>query len=331
MPVTSTQALRRRSGFSLVELLVVMTLLSVIGTAITALLVRQQRFHTAVISVTESRARMRDISTILPTDMRGVSSVGNDFLEIGLTALQFRAFVGTTIFCNASARAPSTSAVVEIPPRQLTSGSVLSAWINDPQAGDVVFLYDDGTEIGNADDRWRAHVITAVDTSSGAAWCPQFTANDAAIGQRLRFTVSPAPRTTVKLGAPIRIAREVRYSIYQASDDLWYVGYQQCTPDDTEGVPGDCEDAEVLAGPVLPATTSAGTSGLFFLYYNQRDQPVTSVSYVTNADGELVPTDTIARIEIGIRTSSAGLHAGTTAHTTATDSLMFTIGIRNRI
>ena len=76
---------RRRSGLTLIELMVVAVLLSIIGAMLTALLVRQQRFHRAVTSVTDSRARMRDIATILPTDLRSVSTVDGDLITRGVT------------------------------------------------------------------------------------------------------------------------------------------------------------------------------------------------------------------------------------------------------
>ena len=141
---------RVRSGFSLTELMIVVTLMGLIGTMLTSVLVRQQRFHRAVTSVTDARARMRDIATILPTDLRGISSIENDILVFNDTSLQFRAFIGTSIVC----RYKSTTEI-DLPPRVLASGNVISAWINPPTTDDIAFIYDEGTEAGNADDRWR--------------------------------------------------------------------------------------------------------------------------------------------------------------------------------
>src|SRR2546428_41937 len=153
---------RRRAGFTLIEMMIVVALLGLIGSMLTTVLVRQQRFHRAVASVTDARARMRDIATILPTDLRGISTAGGDILDMSLTSLQFRAFVGTSIVCNFATAAGVTPAIIELPPQILTptapsnssttAATVLTAWINPPEVGDIAYVYDDGPEPGNADD-----------------------------------------------------------------------------------------------------------------------------------------------------------------------------------
>ena len=111
--------------------MIVVVLIGVIGGSLTTLLVRQQRFHRAVSSVADSRSRMRDVATILPTDLRSISTVAGDVLAISLTSVQFRAFVGTAVLCDYG-----SALTIDIPPRVLNSGNVLSAWINPPVAGD---------------------------------------------------------------------------------------------------------------------------------------------------------------------------------------------------
>jgi prepilin-type N-terminal cleavage/methylation domain-containing protein len=326
---------RRRSGFTLIELMIVVVLLGLIGTMLTGVLVRQQRFHRAVASVTDARARMRDIATILPTDLRGISSAGKDILAISDTSMQFRAFLGSSILCRYGA-----ADQIELPPQVLTPTaptnsvttrpSVLTAWINPPGINDVAFIYNDSLNAGNADDSWTR--FTIIDTSSVTtdAYCPS-TANPtftkaADIGKRrykLQLDANPN-QAQVKIGAPMRFAREVRYSIYLASDNQWYVGYQTCAANATVTLPGVCGTREVLAGPVLAATTDTLTSGLFFVYYNKKGTRLTALS----------AADTIARISVGVRTMSESLRRATSTNNTTFsggDSVRFTVGIRNRI
>ena len=131
----------RPDGFTLIELMIVVALLGIIGAMLTTILVRQQRFHRAVTNLTDTRARMRDIATIMPTDLRSVSTAGKDLLAISDTSMQFRAFIGASIMCRfASAQ------VIELPPKNLASKSVLTAWINPPAPNDIVYVYDDGTQ-----------------------------------------------------------------------------------------------------------------------------------------------------------------------------------------
>lgn len=314
-----------RRGFTMIELMIVVVLLGLIGTMLTTILVRQQRFHRAVANVTDSRARMRDISTIMPTDLRSISTAGRDLLLITDTTMQFRAYVGASIMCRFAA-----ATVIELPPRRLASGNVLTSWINPPAPNDIAYLYDEGTQGGNADDNWMPYVITDTVSATDASWCPTSTtpayttaADNGA--RRYRITLGTAPNAVqVETGSPIRFAREVRYSIYQASDNQWYVGFQRCTPNATYGTPGTCGTREVLAGPVLAGTADTLTSGLFFVYRNKAGTRLTTLS----------ATDTIARVGVGIRTTSESLLKATTksgGSMVGGDSARFTIGFRNRI
>lgn len=305
--------------------MIVVVLVGIIGTALTLVLMRQQRFHRSVVSITDARARMRDVATILPTDLRSISTSSDDILAISETSIQFRAFTGTSIVCNY----PSAT-VVELPPRKLASGTVLTAWINPPAPGDIAYLYNDSTQSGNVDDVWSRFAITDTISSTNAAWCgaglsPAFTTADDNAARRYRITLGAAPNPTrIKLGAVIRFAKEVRYSAYQASDDQWFVGYQTCTPNVDPTLPGACGATEMLAGPILPASSDTTTSGLFFVYYNKAGTRMSA----------LAANDTIARISVGVRTTSESLRQAASTKLssfTGGDSLRFVVGFRNRI
>jgi prepilin-type N-terminal cleavage/methylation domain-containing protein len=324
---------RSRAGFTLAELMIVATLMGIIGALLTALLVRQQRFHRAVAALADSRARMRDIETILPTDLRGISTVGGDLYEISDTSIQFRAFTGASVLCAM----PSTT-LIEVPPKVMAIptgatnqvGTVLTAWINAPLANDQVFIYNDSSSQGNADDSWQRLTVSTVDSSTDFSpnAClstnafPVITAADNA-SRRYRFTLGSTLSPWIRVGSPIRFAREVRYSGYVGADNQWYVGYQTCTPTATGTTAGTCGTREVLAGPIKPLTADTLTSGLFFVFYDQYGIRKTAIS----------ASDTLARISVGIRTTSESLRraSGSSATITGGDSLRFTVGIRNRI
>lgn len=321
--MTSIHNRRTRSGFTLIEIMITVTLLGIVGAVVTTVLVRQQRFHRAVSQVTDARARMRDIATILPTDMRSISTAGKDILAISDTSMQFRAFVGSSIVCNYG-----STTIIELPPQELANGNVLASWINPPAPNDLAYLYDNGTGTGNSDDSWSVFTITDTTSAANSAWCPTsttFTTAADAAARRYRITLSAAPnQTRIVKGAPIRFAREVRYSIYLASDAQWYIGYQTCTPNASYGSPGTCGSREVLAGPVKPGTADTLTSGLFFVYRKRDGTRMTALS----------ASDTIASVNVGIRTTSGSLLGATSSQAASMqggDSIRFTIAIRNRI
>jgi hypothetical protein len=284
--------------------------------------------------MTDARARMRDIEAIMPTDLRGISSVAGDIYTMAPNELQFRAFSGASVLCSYVVGAAT---VIELPPNAMVVpdsarnafGTVLTSWINAPVVGDQVFLYSDSTAAGNSDDSWTHFTITAVDSSTdfGPNSClstnaiPVIQAGDDA-SKRYRLTLSAAPSPLqILVGAPIRFAREVRYSGYEGADAKWYIGYQTCTPSGGSE-PGSCGDREVLAGPVLPISTDTTTSGLFFVFYNQ-----VGTRLMANRDTSL------ASISVGIRTTGESLRRGSSSSESiaAGDSLRFVIGIRNRI
>lgn len=324
-----------RAGFTLTELMIVATLMGIIGSLLTALLVRQQRFHRAVSALADSRARMRDIETILPTDLRSISSVAGDLYAISDTSIQFRAFTGASVLCAYVSGQPTK---IELPPKSMViptgatnqQGTVLTAWINPPAIGDQVFMYNDSTSSGNADDSWTQFTITDTVSSGNFSSNSCLSSNaiplikagdDATVRYRLTLNAAPS-QTQIRIGAPIRFAREVRYSGYVGADNQWYVGYQTCTPSGTTAA-GTCGTREVLAGPIKPITGDTTTSGLFFVYYDQYGARKTALS----------AADTIARISVGIRTSSESLRRATGSSSTMAggDSLRFVVGIRNRI
>ena len=312
-----------RRGFTLIEIMIAVTLLGIIGSILTTVLVRQQRFHRAVGQVTDARARMRDIATILPTDLRSISTAGGDILAISDTSIQFRAFVGSAVVCNYA-----STTIIELPPQELASGNVLASWINPPQPNDVVYMYDSGTAAGNVDDTWAVFTIADTTSDTESSWCPTsrgFATVADAGNSRYRITLNSAPnQARIEIGAPIRFAREVRYSVYLASDGQWYVGFQSCTPNPTYGLAGTCGAREVLAGPVKPGTTDVSTSGFYFIFKKRDGTQVTA----------LAATDTISSVTVGIRTTAGSLLGATSSKAASEqggDSLRFTVGIRNRI
>ena len=251
--------------------------------------------------------------------------MGRDILTTNLTSLQFRAAIGSSVLCTLVG-----GAVIDLPPATLASGQVLTAWINPPKPGDVAFIYDEGPAAGNIDDSWRQFTIADTTSAINAAWCPAAGASPftqvADNGQRrYRITLNAAPDPLrVKVGAPIRFAREVRYSLFAASDNQWYVGYETCTPSGAVGVAGPCANREILAGPVRAATTDTTTSGLYFVYYNQNGGVITTPAQAAS----------IARVGIGMRTSPQSLSAALQklgGFIAGRDSLRLTVGIRNRI
>ncbi|PYO96506.1 MAG: hypothetical protein DMD60_10175 [Gemmatimonadetes bacterium] len=304
----------RRAGFTLIELIIAMVLMSLVGGAIVSLLLRQQRFYNSTTDLIQTRQQIRQAAAMLPSDLRGISSIGGDIYSMSDSALEFRSVFGSSVVCVNAGGQLSTV------PRVLATGATMTNWSRPPAVGDSLVVYNNGPTLAVADDAWSRYQITAVTlvTTNVATGCPTTTrltqAGDVtAANPSYQLTVSPAAANTIAVGAAIRFFRRVRYRIYQETDTQWYLGFFDCIA----GRVPVCNASQPIAGPFQPYANNA-TSGLQFVYYD-------STGAVTANPVQ------VARISLIVRGQSTGLinlsgAGGTVFH----DSLRIEVGLRNR-
>lgn len=293
-----TESLRDRRGFSLIELLMVLALSTIVLGGLTSVLVRQQRFYRGSADLIETRSQIRQAAGIIPSDLRGVSTVGGDLIEISGTSMIFRATIGQAVACVLAANS------IVVPPLVLSKKNTLASFSMVPQTGDTVFVYDDNALDAASDDRWLAYGITAAPGTSNLD-CLQLTGGDES--SRYSFALDGTPPVSVKVGAPLRFVRRTQYVLYEASDGSWYLGY--CAPA-CEGAP------QPIAGPFLPA--GGGTAGVSFSY---EDAAGLATAIPAN----------VAQISIVVRGQTQGVvDMGGYKNTYVGDSLRFSVAIRNR-
>ena len=105
---------------TLVEIMVALVLLGVIGGAIMRVIIRQQQFYNGATQIMTTRGQLRQAASVLPIDLRNLSSVGGDILEVTDSSIQFRVNVGTSVVCQII-----DATHVALPPVELKSGVVL--------------------------------------------------------------------------------------------------------------------------------------------------------------------------------------------------------------
>src|SRR5256712_9470732 len=137
--LTAHAASARRAGFTLIELVIALVLMSLVGGAIVKLLLRQQRLYNSTTDLIQTRQQIRQAAAMLPSDLRGISSVGNDIYAMADSSLDFRGVFGTSIVCSNSGGKLSTV------PRVLASGSAMTNWARLPAVGDSLLVYNDST------------------------------------------------------------------------------------------------------------------------------------------------------------------------------------------
>lgn len=299
---------RLRRGFTLVEMLVVMVLLTIIGGSLMGFLAKQQRFYQGTADLGDLRSQLRQAEAVISNDLRGMSTAGSDITAMTDSSIDFRYTIGSSIACSV----PGTS--LTLPPASLSNGNTLTTWIQTPVIGDNVFIFDEGgSTTTSLDDQWRQYTVAGIDSTLGGCPAPYTQAGDAT-KYSYTVTLNTAASGTILAGAAVRFVRPAHYSLYQSTgDNLWYLGYT-CASCNTGGT------ILPIAGPFLPYTAAAtpDASGIRITYFD-------STNTATTLAGS------VARINIVLRGQTRGyLNVTGLKRGVYTDSVRMDIAVRNR-
>ena len=245
-------------GFTTVELMVALVLGGIAMAAIGTVLRRQQRFYTSAASLVEQRVALRDVTGILPGDLRALSPAGGDVLVFSDSALELRATIGAAIVCDT---VPGGGAIALAP----ASGrpTALSSFTTAPQAGDVALVYAGGASDRADDDTWISLSVADVATSAAVCVGSPFVPNEVSSGPPLivRFSASGGVSQPIGPGAFVRLLRRVRYRFYRAGTGEWYLGYSEWSGAGFTVV-------QPVSGP-FAAYSSRGGSGVALRYFDE--------------------------------------------------------------
>ena len=305
-----------RLGFTLVELLVVLVLFGIIGTAMTRSVVKQQQYYKDQTGFLEGRRELRLGSSVLPIDLRSISTSdsanGSDLILHSEKELVMRVTIGTSIVC---ARTANT---LTIPPLNLAR-QTLTSWYTTPQAGDTLFVYDENLLAGSEDDLWQRYAITSITKNTAA--CPGAPYTDPVLDPPatkprydmvLTAGVLPIP-DSVKVGAAIRFTRVMRYRLEQVASGRWYLTQ-------AEYANGAWGTATTVAGPYRAFIAGDGNpSGLQFRYYDTTGTRLAS----------MLPTDRVGRVDVYMRTDNGAAYMTGRRGSNLQDSVMMRVAIRN--
>lgn len=293
---------RRFDGFTLVEIVVSLTLLAVVGGTIGVALTAQWRQHDAIAQSEGVNHALIAGADLLLSELRSVSPAAGDIVYVSDSAVEVHGTLGASVVCSTSVLGDR----VFLAPHRPQSGSSLTWWRDAPTVGDSVEVLDGR---GPARDSISRHVITTI----GSGSCPiasGFTKNaaDAALG--IGLTVAPPVAPTVSPGSPARFLRPTRYSLYRSSsDNRWYLGVREFVNGGWTGVQPVTGpyDARTAAAPVFIVRDSAGAS-------------LTSPS----------PLGSAQRFDFALRGGSWLRGRAMGRASTATESLLVALAPRNR-
>jgi len=268
--------LATRRGASLLELLVTTIVGGIALTLITVLCLREQRVFIDMVEQSAAYAQLRDAEAILPIDIRMASSVAGDVRDARDTSIEVRGTIASAVVCDATA-----------------NGLVLA-----PATADAYSYAAFGSSVSAGDTAW---LLIASDTSG--VWRPYRVASSApfragpcaATGPQLSSPALMTPRTIVSLdsvspatalGAPLRITRPFRYSLYRGADGRWYLGQR-----DWNTATATFNSIQPVSGPFL----SPALGGLALRYFD---------SAGTVLSTPVVSTRSIAAVQVSLRSDA---------------------------
>lgn len=298
---------RPRRGVTLIELLIVLVLLGLVAAMTVRMVSKQQRFYSGVAEIGTTRSNMRELSALLPADLRGISSIGGDIYSMSDSAIDFRLPTGQAVICTITPGGLS----VTVAPLQVASRSAVTSWLSAPSAGDSVFIYDEGASSAVADDSWRPNKLLIAPTP--ASTCPTSTGltlsgSEAAAGFTL--TLATALPATTPPGSMIRFFRRAHYGLAKRGTD-WFLTYFDCPA-------GSCNTPSPTAGPFRPYDPLFGASGVQFRY-------VDSTGAATSVPARVARVDVVVRAQ-----TRAPVALADGARAIVQDSLAFSTALRNR-
>lgn len=299
---------RCRSGFSLIELTVVLAIVGILGGSVGVLLMRQQRFYRGTSELIATRQSVRDAMEVLATDIRGMSVADTPRL-LADSALEFFSTIGSSIVCEALG-----AAQVGLPPS--ISGATLTSFATQPDTGDLALFYVDSA---STQSRWRRYRITDFSTRSLSTTCPPSSnfarEADVASGKAFALSLDDSLVAGIHPGSPVRFVRRGRYSLYRASDGEWYLGYRRCNAIG----PSVCGSVQPLSGPYRLYSRDVDQSGLGFEYFDRGGARL--------LDSPLL----LSRVDVTARAASPRIVLFEGRSWLPSDSARVSIAVRNRV
>ncbi|HEU4649559.1 MAG TPA: prepilin-type N-terminal cleavage/methylation domain-containing protein [Gemmatimonadales bacterium] len=227
-----------RRGFTLVELLIVMSLLGVVGLAAVSMLRGTQRMTSNQAERSGVQQNTRAAALLIPAELREIDPTDPldlpSFTTSTDTDIQYRAMRGMGVACQVnwgviSSGGAGTITLYDNP--QMGLYSVLRT----PAARDTLFIYSEGADVNSsADDSWVPLAITGV----ANATCPAASLPAGATNAAKRISVTlptigglfpdlASLQTALNgvglavPGAPVRFYELYELGLYQQGADWW--------------------------------------------------------------------------------------------------------------
>ena len=269
----------KRSGATLVELLVAITMAAVVLGAGSTLLVRQRRDSADASVRAGAESQLRAALGAVPSALQDLSPSAGDLTagEARDTALQIRAVVASGVACDSAVAQVRLSASDTGMDRE-------SSLATAPRIGDTVWWWSP------AGVAWTGRRVTSV--VSGTGVCAR-----QGPATRLLLQLGFSAPDTVPRASPVRLTRQARYSFYRARDGTWQLGIAEWSDVLQHFAP-----PQPVAGPFTLFRPPDGRTG--FRYFD-----ATGAELPVGVQG--VPAAAIARLRMTLIAPGRGPGAST--------------------
>lgn len=282
-----------RRAFTLVEMLVALTLLAIVGAAIYRVLVNNQRFFQSQTQRMNLQQNLRTAATVFASELHELDATDGDIAAMSATSITFRAMRTLGFVCNPPVLGAGLSGLTMTVRNWPSYGRAFNP------ATDSLLIFYEGDGTTRKDDNWEPAVLVSL--------TPNISCPDNTPGQRLTMNLQnfAAPMVNqpgmITAGSPVRAFEVVTYRAYQWTDGNWYVVLQTAS------------GTQPAIGPITSST------GLTFTYYDATGA-VTAVRTSVASIGVTVRVQTAQVVQRG------GVAGG---WVTAVDSMTTQVTLRN--
>jgi prepilin-type N-terminal cleavage/methylation domain-containing protein len=188
----------RSRGYTLVEVLIAMTLTGIVVAGMLKALTAQKKFYARQSRILDARHAMRASATILASELRELSASGGDIYALAPDSIALRSTVAFGIVCN-----------VDLAGGRLSLTHTTGHFRLEGE--DSVLVFVEGSSVFD-DDSWRTLPATGI-TMFGPS-CSSGRAPD-------RVVSLSGNLSGVTVGSPVRIFRPYIYGLFQLNDRWW--------------------------------------------------------------------------------------------------------------
>jgi prepilin-type N-terminal cleavage/methylation domain-containing protein len=206
-----------RRGFTLVELLVALVLLSIVGGVIVRLIATSQRLSRQQSEQVLLQGNVRTGALLVPSELRelAVSGTTTDIQSMGTSDITYRALRASGVACSITAGAPGSVRLR----RSLYFGYRTLAASRDS----LLIFMDDNADL-TTDDRWSAFAVTGTPTTGT---CP-----DGQPAIVVPTTIHADSLARMQLDAPVRSFEVMQLALFQQNTRYW-LGARSVSADPT--------------------------------------------------------------------------------------------------